>query len=317
MSKPLLKHLTEFLEYGEIEKGLSPTTTKNYARFLKRFFEWLELNNLSGISPSELTEKHIWQYRLWLSRLPNQVRKVNRNLHTSTQSRYLIALRAFLAYFHEKNIPSLPTEKVKLPKERGDRQVKFLSLDQIEKLFNSIDISTNSGLRDRAIIETFFSTGMRVAELVSLNRKQMDGAKSGEDYEISVVGKGSRVRTIYFSPHALLWVKKYLATRTDDDKALFIRFRGPKAEHLRLTTRAIEEIVQKHAGLAGLSVMATPHTLRHSFATDLLNEGVDLRIVQEFLGHKNIATTQVYTHVTNKRLKDIHKKYHGGSKLCK
>ena len=315
MSKPLPKHLTEFLEYSEIEKGLSPTTTKNYARFLKRFFEWLELNNLSGISPSELTEKHIWQYRLWLSRLPNAVRKINRNLHTSTQSRYLIALRAFLAYFHEKNIPSLPTEKVKLPKERADRQVKFLSLDQIGKLFNSIDISKNSGLRDRAVIETLFSTGMRVAELVSLNKKQMDGAKNGNDYEISVVGKGSHIRTIYFSPRALLWVKKYMATRKDDDKALFVRFRGPKTEDLRLTTRAIEEIVQKHAKLAGLPVMATPHTLRHSFATDLLNEGVDLRIVQEFLGHKNIATTQVYTHVTNKRLKDIHKKYHGGSKL--
>ena len=315
MSKPLAKHLTEFLEYSEIEKGLSPTTAKNYARFLKRFFEWLELNNLSGTSPSELTEKHIWQYRLWLSRLPNQVRKVNRNLHTSTQSRYLIALRAFLAYFHEKNIPSLPTEKIKLPKEHGDRQVKFLSLDQIEKLFNSIDISKNNGLRDRAVIETLFSTGMRVAELVSLNRKQMDGAKGGDGHEISVVGKGLRIRTVYFSPRALLWIKKYMVTRTDDDKALFVRFKGPKSENLRLTTRAIEGIVQKHAQRAGLSVMATPHTLRHSFATDLLNEGVDLRIVQEFLGHKNIATTQVYTHVTNKRLKDIHKKYHGGGKL--
>lgn len=315
MTKPLSKHLTDFLEYGEVEKGLSPVTIKNYSRFLQRFFQWLNKNNLEHISPGELTEKHVWQYRLWLSRLPNTARKSYTNLSISTQTRYLIALRAFLAYFHEKNIPSLPTEKIKLPKERTERRVKFLSLEHIEKLFDSIDVRTASGIRDRAIIEVLFSTGMRVAELISLDRKQIEGFKTGQDLEISIIGKGSHVRTVYFSPRAISWVKKYLAARKDTDPALFIRFKGPKSDSLRLTTRAIEEIVQKYARFAGLPVIATPHTLRHSFATDLLNEGVDLRSVQEFLGHKNIATTQVYTHVTNKRLKDIHQKYHGGRKL--
>lgn len=315
MNKPLSKYLTEFLEYCEIEKGLSPTTAKNYSRFLQGFFNWLDEHNYSHLSPADLTEKHVWQYRLWLSRLPNKVRKNSRLLHASTQSRYLIALRALLGYFHEKNIPSLPTEKVKLPKEHKERQIKFLSLNQIEKLLNMIDVQTVQGLRDRAIIESLFSSGMRVAELISIDKKQMDGSKQHDGHEISIVGKGSYVRTIYFSPRAMVWVRKYLETRADEDPALFIRFKGPHADNLRLTTRAVEEIVQKYARLAGLPVLATPHTLRHSFATDLLNEGVDLRTVQEFLGHKNIATTQVYTHVTNKRLRDIHKKFHGGGKL--
>jgi integrase/recombinase XerD len=317
MNKPLSKHLTDFLEYGEIEKGLSPVTIKNYSRFLQRFFEWLRTHNLADISPGELTEKHVWQYRVWLSRLPNTARKSYTNLNVSTQTRYLIALRAFLGYFHEKNIPSLPTEKIKLPKEHSERRVKFLSLEHIERLFNSIDVRTASGIRDRAIIEVLFSTGMRVAELVSLDRKQIEGFKPGQDLEISIIGKGLHVRTVYFSPRAIIWIRKYLTTRKDADPALFIRFKGPTSDNLRLTTRAIEEIVQKHAQRAGLPILATPHTLRHSFATDLLNEGVDLRAVQEFLGHKNIATTQVYTHVTNKRLKDIHQKYHGGRKLTK
>ncbi|MDP3741657.1 MAG: tyrosine-type recombinase/integrase [bacterium] len=312
--KTISEYLTDFLEYIEIEKGLSPVTVKNYSRFLQRFFDWMRLNNLSGISPAGFTEKHVWQYRMWLSRLPNKVRKLNKSLHTSTQTRYLIALRAFLAYFHEKNIPSLPTEKIKLPKEHKDRQVKFLSLEQIEKLCNSIDVSKASGLRDRAIIETLFSTGMRVAELISLDRKQLESFKKVQNREISITGKGSYIRTVYFSPRALEWQKRYLATRSDDDPALFIRYKGPREESLRLTTRAVEGIVQKYAQRAGLPILATPHTLRHSFATDLLNEGVDLRAVQEFLGHKNIATTQVYTHVTNKRLRDIHKKFHGRRK---
>ncbi|MBI2052750.1 MAG: tyrosine-type recombinase/integrase [Candidatus Ryanbacteria bacterium] len=315
MKRPLARYKTDFLEYSEIEKGLSPITVKNYSRFLQRFFDWLDLQKLSGISPDELTEKHIWRYRMWLSRLPNKVRKADGNLHISTQTRYLIALRALLAYFHEKDIPSLPTEKIKLPKDHKTRQVKFLSLEQIKKLLDAIDTAAVSGLRDRAIIESFFSTGMRVAELVSLDRKQLETFKKGEDHEISIKGKGSYIRTVYFSPRAMIWIKKYLGTRQDEDPALFIRYKGPALEDLRLTTRAMEGIVGKYARLAGLPVLATPHTLRHSFATDLLNEGVDLRTVQEFLGHKNIATTQVYTHITNKRLKDIHKKFHGGRRL--
>ncbi len=315
MAKSIPAHLNDFLEFCEVEKGLSPTTTKNYARFLGKFFSWLEQNNLKTLKPSELTEQHVWKYRIWLSRLPNLVRRAYPGLSTSTQSRYLIALRVLLGYFHEKGIPSLPTEKVKLPKERQGRTIQFLDLEQMEKLLLSPDAGTLSGLRDRAILETLFSTGLRVAELAALDRKQLTGAKSKKDFELSIIGKGGHPRTVYFSERALIGLKRYLAARGDDAAALFARLKGPKEAPLRLTTRAIELIVQKYAKQSDISFLATPHTLRHSFATDLLNQGVDLRTVQEFLGHRNIATTQVYTHVTSKRLKEIHRKFHGGRKL--
>ncbi|MBI3273869.1 MAG: tyrosine-type recombinase/integrase [Candidatus Colwellbacteria bacterium] len=312
--KPIPRHLNDFLEYCEVEKGLSPTTTKNYARFLNKFFNWLKnSSSTKNIYPNELTEEHVWKYRLWLSRLPNSVKKTSPGLASSTQTRYLIALRALFAYFHEKNIPSLPTEKIKLPKERKEKQVVFLSIEQVEKLLKSPDIKTVPGLRDRAILETLFSAGLRVAELVSLNREHLEGAEDKNDFEISIMGKGRYPRTIYFSERALLAVKEYLFRRTeDDDHALFIRTKGPHSAPLRLTTRAVETIVQKYAKKGGLSVLATPHTLRHSFATDLLNQGADLRSVQELPGHRNIATTQVYTHVTNKKLREVHRKFHGG-----
>ncbi len=315
MIKPVLQYLTDFLTFCEVEKGLTPTTVKNYARFLNKFFIWLEKNNLSNLTPDKLSEDIIWKYRVWLSRLPNMVRHASRGLSPSTQSRYLIALRALLAYFHEKDIPSLPTEKIKLPKDR-ERQVKFLDLEQVEKLLVSPNTSTLTGMRDRAILETLFSTGVRVSELISLDRKHLVGSKGKKDFEMSVVGKGGYIRTIYFSERAIFWIQKYLAARKDEEQALFIRIRGPKnASPTRLTPRGIELIVEKYAKLAGLSILATPHTLRHSFATDLLNQGVDLRTVQEFLGHRNIATTQVYTHVTSRRLREVHRKYHGGKML--
>lgn len=315
MLKPIRLYLNDFLEYGEVEKGLTPTTARNYGRFLRKFFTCLEKNNLKTLTPDELTEEHIWKYRLWLSRLPNTVRKSSPGLNVSTQIRYLVALRALLAYFHEKNIPSLPTEKIKLPKEKRERHIKFLDLEQLEKLLASPDVNTISGLRDRAILEILFSTGLRVAELVSLDRKHLAGARGKDDFEISVTGKGGYPRTVYFSERALYWVKKYLSAREDDEKALLVRIKGPQSAPARLTTRSVELIMQKYSKKSGIYILATPHTLRHSFATDLLNQGVDLRTVQEFLGHRNIATTQVYTHVTSKRLKDIHKKFHGGRKL--
>lgn len=315
MQKALPYYLTSFLEYCEIEKGLSPTTSRNYSNFLKKFFIWLEKNNLAGLKPSSLTEEHVWKYRMWLSRLPNRTRRASAGLHMSSQTRYLIALRAFLSYFHEKNIECMPNKKIKLPKESKERLVKFLTLDQLKKLFSSPDVSNEIGLRDRAIIETLFSTGMRVAELVSLDRKQFDGIGNKTEYEMSIVGKGRRPRTVYFSERALTWLKKYLEGRLDDEEALFVRYNGPSRSSMRLTTRSIERILEKYSKMAGIPVLASPHTLRHSFATDLLNQGVDIRIVQEFLGHRNIATTQVYTHVTSKHLKDIHKKFHGGREL--
>lgn len=314
MSKSIPQYLTDFLEYCEVEKGLTPITVRNYSRFLKKFFLWLEKNNLKDLSPGDLTEEHVWKYRIWLSRLPNAVRRASVGLHTSTQTRYLIALRILVSYFHEKNISSLPTEKIKLPKERREKQVKFLDLEQVEKLLDSPNAKSLMGLRDRAILEILFSTGLRVAELVALDRKHLAGAKNKKDFEMGITGKGGYPRTIYFSERALYWVKQYLEARDDESPALFIRYKGPGDDSARLTTRAIELVVEKYAKKSGIPFLATPHTLRHSFATDLLNKGVDLRTVQEFLGHRNIATTQVYTHVTNRRLREIHRQFHGGNK---
>lgn len=317
MQKPIKEYFSDFLEYCEVEKGLSSTTSKNYSHFLKKFSDWLNKNSLSPLKPSELTEELIWKYRIWLSRLPNLTQRAKQGLHISTQTRYLIALRVLLGYFHEKNITSLPTEKIKLPKEKKERQIKFLSLEQIGKLLSSPNLKNFLGLRDRAILETLFSTGLRVAELVALDKKYLTGSSLKKDFEISIIGKGSYPRTVYFSERALGLVKKYLNERGNDrEPALFIR-RGEsnKNNPRRLTTRTIEMIVQKYAKISGIPFLASPHTLRHSFATDLLNQGVDLRTVQEFLGHKNISTTQIYTHVTNKRLREIHKKFHGGRKI--
>lgn len=308
--RPIATYLNDFLEYCEIEKGLSPNTSKNYARFLRSFFGWLAANKLSGITPADFTADQVWKYRVWLSRRPNNTKKTARGLSGSSQTRYLVALRVFLSYLHEKDIPTLPLEKVKLPKER-ERQVKFLVLEQIEKLLNTANGIFPRGLRDRAILEVLFSTGLRVAELVALDRKQFYGIENKKDFELSVIGKGGHPRTVYFSERALRWIKEYLKTRKDKETSLYVRTSGPKNAPARLSIRSVERLVQYYAKKAGIPLLATPHTLRHSFATDLLNQGVDLRLVQEFLGHRNIGTTQIYTHVTRKQLRDIHRKYHG------
>jgi site-specific recombinase XerD len=220
----------------------------------------------------------------------------------------------------EKEISSLSPTSVKLTKTRGNKGVNFLKLDEIERLLLAPDIKTESGLRDRAILETLFSTGLRVAELITLNREQFKIKNQSSDLEISITGKGSKVRTVYFSERAVKWLKTYLDKRQDMDKALFINYRrgaDKKNQSRRLTTKSIEDIVKKYIVISGLPIISTPHTIRHSYATDLLAEGVDLRLVQEFLGHSNISTTQIYTHVTNKQLRDVHKKFHGGNKLKK
>lgn len=311
--QPLLKHLNDFLEYLAVEKGLSNKTQENYKMFLKKFFNFLDENRLSDLKPHELTDDHVWKYRVWLSRSFNKFKKTP--LKKSTQNYYLIALRAFLVYFTDRNILSLPAEKIKLAKDKDERAVKFLTLEQVKKLLETPKSSTLTGLRDRAILETLFSTGLRVAELVSLNRDQVKLKPDTKDLELSITGKGNRTRTVYFSERAVRHLKNYLAKRTDNDRALFINYRGPKKSAKRLTSRSVENLVKKYALLAGIPVPTTPHILRHSFATDLLMQGVDLRTVQEFLGHKNITTTQVYTHVTNRRLRDIHRKFHGGRKI--
>lgn len=312
------KHIPNFLDYCEVEKGLSPVSTRNYHNFLKMFTGWLRDTRLEQLKPHELTQEHIWNYRLYLSRKKdargNFIKK-------NTQSSYLIAVRNLLAYFAERDIVSLPSDKVKLPKLTDkDKTIKFLTYQQVEKLVAMPDTSSVDGLRDRALMEILFSTGMRVSELTSLNIRLFDVpaivAKKVSDLEISISGKGGSTRTIYFSARALDWLGRYLKTRTDMYPPLFISYAHnvDKSDDHRLTPRSIERLVRHYTAMAGLPVDATPHTLRHSFATDLLNEGADMRSVQELLGHKNIVTTQIYTHVTNKKLHDVHKKFHRGNK---
>ena len=306
--KPLFHYLTDFLDWLEIEQGIANESQKNYARFLKKFFDWLEINQLKNLKPSEITPDHIWKYKLFLSR--QYLPKTKKSLKRSTQDCYLIALRQFLAYFAEKDISCLPSEKVKLSRKKAEKIVNFLSLEQIERLLNAPKTSTLSGLRDKAILETFFSTGIRVGELVSLNREQIKIKPNIEDLEISIIGKGNRPRTVYLSERAINWLRKYLEKRIDKEKALFINYRG-KIPFTRLNIRSVERIVKKYALLAGLPFITVCHTIRHSFATDLLRKGVDLRVVQEFLGHRNITTTQIYTHITRPHLRGIHRKFHG------
>jgi len=220
-----------------------------------------------------------------------------------------------LNYFADRDILSLPSEKIKLAKDKSERQVRFLNLEQLEKLFSTPDVSKVHQLRDRAILEILFSTGMRIAELVGLNRDQVKIKPGREELEISITGKGGRIRTVYFSQRALRWLEKYLKTRTDNERALFINYRSRKDASRRLTSRSIEKSLKEYVILSGLPSTTTPHVMRHSFSTDLLNQGVDIRILQEFLGHKSILATQIYAHVTNKKLREIHKKFHGGKNL--
>ncbi len=315
-NKPIIKYLVDFLDYCEIEKGLSSKTQENYTRFLHKFFTWLKDTGRESLKPASLSPEEIWSYKVYLSRHVDP--RTKKTLKKTTQNYYLIALRSLLEFFVEKDISSLPPSKVKLAKDKGDKEIKFLKLDQLVRLLSSPNLSTLIGLRDQAILETLFSTGLRVAELTALNRDQLRIKDNTIDIETAVIGKGSKIRAVYFSIRAVKALRSYLNERKDMDEALFVNYkRGAQKGQAsrRLTVKSIEDIVKKYVKIAGLPVMATPHTLRHSFATDLLNQGVDLRTVQEFLGHSNIATTQIYTHVTNKQLRDIHRKVHDGRKL--
>jgi len=313
-SKPIKDHLLDFLDYCEVEKGLRNNTQQNYKKYLEKFFYWLDQTKNNSLLPHQLTSEHIWAYRLFLSRQPSPA--TGKLLSKGTQNYYLIALRAFLAYFVAKDILSLPPGKITLPKaDKSQKTIKFLSLEQISKLLASVEPKDAISMRDRAILESFFSTGLRIAELVALNLEQFNSLKDKKDMELGVIGKGGKPRVVYFSERALGFIKKYLEIRNDikhvNTKALFINFRDKKDDvDARLTSRSIERMVKKYALLSGVPIFTTPHTLRHSYATDLLNQGVDLRSIQEFLGHSNIATTQIYTHVTNKRLRDIHHQFH-------
>lgn len=310
-SKPIIKHIPDFLDWLDIEKGLSSRSQENYSHFLKRFVGWLEHENLSEMKPHELSPDDIWKYRVFLSR--QVLSPASKNpLKRTTQNYYLIALRSLLNFFADRDIASISSEKIKLGRDKGERRVRFLTLEQLQKLFSAPNEKTTIGLRDRAILEIFFSTGMRISELVALNREQITIRKDIKDFELGITGKGERPRTVYFSQRALAALGVYLETREDNEKALFINYRTRARSPRRLTARSIEHMIKKYALFTGLPVNTTPHVMRHSFATDLLSQGVDIRTIQEFLGHKSIAATQVYAHVTSKKLRDIHRTFHGG-----
>ena len=299
--------IADFLEYLEVEKGRSPLTIREYEHYLKRFDDWLSQNS-SAVEPEDIDLELVRKYRLYLAHLRN------RNgvpLKRNTQTYYIIALRAFLRYLLvQRDIPTLSPDKLELPKQIS-RSVTFLNPGQLDRLLNSPKISNEAGLRDKAILETLFSTGLRVSELVSLNRDQINLDRK----EFGVRGKGDKLRVVFLSDSAAEWLGRYLRARRDHFKPLFIRYSGAvdaesDGQKMRLTARSVEKIVSKYAKRCGLPVDATPHTLRHSFATDLLIGGADLRSVQEMLGHESIRTTQVYTHVTNKHLREVHKAFH-------
>jgi len=299
--------IAEFLEYLEIQKGCSPLTIREYRHYLKRFHNWLTENSLAT-KPADINLELVRRYRLYLAHLRA---RDGLPLERVTQSYHIVALRAFLRYLLvQRDIPTLSPDKIELPKQ-SSRSIAFLNPEQVERLLNSPKISNIIGQRDKAILETLFSTGLRVSELISLNRDQIDLERK----EFGVKGKGNKLRVVFLSDTAAQWIERYLRARKDHFKPLFIRHSGKvdawaSGEKMRLTARSIQNIVAKYAKRSGLPIKATPHTLRHSFATDLLINGADIRSVQEMLGHESIRTTQVYTHVTNRHLKEVHKAFH-------
>lgn len=298
--------IDDFLEYLEIEKNCSKLTIRDYRHYLEIFKVWYGERNIK-----DLTLADVRKYRVFLA---NKEDLHGQTLARVTQSYYVIALRSFLRYLIKNDYKTLEPSKIDLPKTLS-RSVKFLNKDQIDRMVTQADTSKEEGIRDRAILELLFSTGLRVSELVSLNKDKINL----ERREFGIIGKGGRSRIVFISDRAAEWVKKYLDERKDSFKPLFIRYSGTEmsengGEKMRLTARSVERIVKKYVRAARLPVDATVHTLRHSFATDLLYNGADLRSVQEMLGHKNIATTQIYTHITNPQLKKVHETFHSGNK---
>jgi len=309
-SSPVTHLIPQFLEYLELEKNASPLTIRNYGIYLTRFAKWIETKYSTDISVEKIDIKLIREYRLYLSRF---IDEKGLPLKRSTQAYYIIALRSFLKYLIRNDYPVMAPEKIELPKKEA-HTLKFLSTEQVENLLNRPSIGEEKGLRDKSILEVLFSTGLRVSELISLNRDQINF----ETREFGIIGKGRRPRVVFLSQRAAMWLQRYLDQREDNWRPVFIRYsRGKQEEQdgelMRLTQRSIQRIVKKYVRRAKLPIDATTHTLRHSFATDLLQNGADIRSVQELLGHKNIATTQIYTHVTDAHLKEIHDKFHGHS----
>lgn len=306
MSSELDKYKREFLEYLEIEKGRSLKTVENYDRYLTRYFKQATIS-----SPSGITDESVRTYRLWLNRQPHFARSQRgqsggETLKKNTQNYHLIALRVFLKYLAKRSVPSLAPEKIELAKTPG-RDLDLIGDTELDRLLKAPTGGEEKDFRDRAMLELLFSTGLRVSELCNLNRDSID---LGRD-EFSVRGKGEKVRLVFLSDPAREALKCYLKERKDLEEAMFVSLSKINAKRERLTPRSVERIIKKYAIQAGITKKVTPHTLRHSFATDLLQNGADIRSVQMMLGHSSVSTTQIYTHVTDKHLRDIHKKFHG------
>ncbi len=298
------KKIDEFLDYLSVEKGCSPLTIRNYKHYLSRLDEWITRGNSKG-ELQDIKQDTIHDFRAYLAKL---------GLGKKTQGYHAIALRSFLKWLIRNDYQVMAPDKIELPKI-PDRQVKFLNGEQVDRLLNAPTMSDIQGIRDKAILEVLFSTGLRVSELTGLNIEKIDF----ERREFGITGKGGRARVVFLSSRACEYLKRYIAERKDHFKPLFIRHKGhvdPTMEDnkMRLTPRSVERLVKKYVRKIKLPVEITPHGIRHSFASDLLNAGADLRSIQEMLGHKNISTTQIYTHVTNKQLHDIHETFHGRGK---
>lgn len=307
--------INDFLESLEIEKGRSTKTTENYGLYLARFLDLITQDFPEGatIKPSDLTPEILRKFRLRLNRFDDN--QNHERLSALTQSYHLIALRGFLKYLAKRGIHSLDPSLVDLPRA-AKKQVTFLHFDEVERLLAEIPIDTETGLRDRAIIELLFSGGLRVSELCNLNRDSINLARR----EFMVRGKGKKDRPIFIDQTTADHLEEYLSARSDTLPALFLNnssnqnIPDTSGDFRRLSPRSIERIIQKYARLASITKHVTPHTLRHSFATDLLMNGADLRSVQSLLGHANIATTQIYTHITDPHLKEVHEKFHSETK---
>lgn len=294
--------IDDYIEHLEVEGGRSARTAENYRLYLFRFIEFAD-----DMKVETITREQVRKYRLWLNRYKSND---GHELALITQSYHLIALRGFLNYLSQRDIPSLSPEKIILPKVVR-KQVTFLHYDEVERLLAEIPLDDESGLRDRAIIELLFSSGLRVSELVNLNRDHINMKRR----EFMVRGKGQKDRPVFIGKAAAERVMDYLATRTDSLPPLFISYSrnaviSNSGDYKRLTARSIQRILSKYAKLAGITKHVSPHTLRHSYATDLLMNGADLRSVQSMLGHSNISTTQVYTHVTDEHLREVYEKFH-------
>ena len=300
----LSRKIEDFLNYLSVEKGSSPLTIRNYRHYLGRLNDWF-IQNKKLASLKNINQDIVHDFRLHLTKL---------GLSRKTQGYHAIALRSFLKWLIRNDYQVMAPDKIDLPKI-PERQVKFLSGEQVDRLLNAPTLSNIQGVRDKAILEVLFSTGLRVSELTNLNIDKIDFDRK----EFGITGKGGRARVVFLSTRACEYLKKYLNERKDHYKPLFIRHKGKvdpttPDEKMRLTSRSVERLVKKYVHKVKLPVEATPHTMRHSYATDLLIAGADMRSVQEMLGHKNISTTQIYTHVTNKHLKEIHETFHGRGK---